>query len=162
LPVVHRGNQNRSPEEATAVCDLVARCLATGATWTNNLVVAAQLLQKDILIVAPFNAHLAAIKEELNVRGFSEVQVGTVDKFQGREEAIAIYSMATSHPEDAPRGLRFLYDRHRLNVATSRAKCASVLVACPELLRAECKTPQQLHLVSAMARFVELAKSVVL
>ena len=112
--------------------------------------------------MAPFNAHLAAIKEELNARGFVDVQVGTVDKFQGREEAIAIYSMATSYPEDAPRGLGFLYDRHRLNVATSRAKCASVLVACPELLRAEWKTPQQLHLVSAMARFVELAKPVVL
>ena len=161
LPVTHRGNQNRSSEEAKAVGDLVVRCLATGSTWRNSKGEVAQLKQKDILIVAPFNAHLAAIKEDLIARGFAHVQVGTVDKFQGREAAIAIYSMATSHPEDAPRGLGFLYDRHRLNVATSRARCASVLVACPELLRAECRTPHQLHLVSAMARFVEMSQSVV-
>jgi uncharacterized protein len=89
-----------------------------------------------------------------------QVPVGTVDKFQGQEAAIAIYSMATSRPEDAPRGLSFLYDRHRLNVATSRARCVSVVVANPRLLRPDCHTPKHLHLASALARFVELAQPI--
>ena len=58
-------------------------------------------------------------------------RVGTVDKFQGKEAPVVIYSMATSRPEDAPRGMEFLYSLNRLNVATSRARCAVVSVANP-------------------------------
>jgi superfamily I DNA and/or RNA helicase len=47
-------------------------------------------------------------------------RVGTVDKFQGQEAPVVIYSMATSSPEEAPHGLEFLFSRNRLNVATSR------------------------------------------
>ena len=46
--------------------------------------------------------------------------VGTVDRFQGQEAPVVIYTMATSAPEDAPRGMDFLYSLNRLNVATSR------------------------------------------
>ena len=70
---------------------------------------------------------------------------------------LAIYTMATSHPDDAPRGLEFLYSGHRLNVATSRARCAAILVASPRLLRPECRTPAHLRLASGLCRFVELA-----
>ena len=58
-------------------------------------------------------------------------RVGTVDKFQGREAPIVIYSMTTSSHSDAPRGMEFLYSANRLNVATSRAKCMCVVVASP-------------------------------
>jgi len=157
-PIAHAGNQNRSREEATAVAELVAACLAPGATWTTASGARLPLTTDDVLIVAPYNAHVAAVREALAAHSLADVRVGTVDKFQGQEAAIAIYTMATSLPEDAPRGLGFLYDRHRLNVATSRARCAAVLVCSPALLRPACSTPTHLHLASALARYVELAQ----
>src|ERR1019366_6287817 len=93
------------------------------------------------------------LQEALDSRG---VRVGTVDRFQGQEAAVVIYSMATSRPEDAPRGMEFLYDLNRLNVATSRARCACILVASPRLLEPECKTPRQMRLANAMCRYAEL------
>jgi uncharacterized protein len=83
--------------------------------------------------------------------------VGTVDKFQGQEAPVVIYSMATSTPEDAPRGLRFLYSLNRLNVATSRARCAAIIVASPKLFEPDCRTPAQMRLANAVCRFRELA-----
>ena len=73
------------------------------------------------------------LTERLAARG---VPVGTVDKFQGQEAPVVIYSMATSRPEDAPRGMEFLYSLNRLNVATSRARCAAIVVASPAAARA--------------------------
>ena len=70
----------------------------------------------DILIVAPFNAQVADLTARM-----PDVPIGTVDKFQGQEAPVVIYSLTTSSPEDAPRGMEFLYSLNRLNVATSRA-----------------------------------------
>jgi superfamily I DNA and/or RNA helicase len=80
-----------------------------------------------------------------------------VDKFQGQEEPIAIYSTATSSHADAPRGMEFLYSLNRLNVATSRAKCASVIVGSPQIFEAECRTPRQIQLANALCRYLEMA-----
>ena len=66
--------------------------------------------------------------------------------------------MTTSSPELAPRGMDFLYSRHRLNVATSRARCISVVVASPDLLRVRARTPEQMRLANAFCRFVEMAR----
>lgn len=79
------------------------------------------------------------------------------NRFRGQEAAVVIYSMATSRPEDAPRGMEFLYDLNRLNVATSRARCACILVASPRLLEPDCKTPRQMRLANAMCRYVGIA-----
>jgi superfamily I DNA and/or RNA helicase len=84
-------------------------------------------------------------------------RAGTVDKFQGQEAAIVIYSLATSSDADAPRGMEFLYSLNRLNVATSRAKCLCILVASPEVFEAECRTPRQMQLANALCRFLEMA-----
>jgi uncharacterized protein len=100
--------------------------------------------------VAPYNAQVGAIQREL-----PEGRVGTVDKFQGQEAPISIYSMTTSSPEDAPRGMDFLYSRHRLNVATSRARCIAIVVAEPALLRVRARTPEQMRLANALCQFVE-------
>jgi len=83
--------------------------------------------------------------------------IGTVDKFQGREAPIVIYSMTTSSPEDAPRGMEFLYSLNRLNVAVSRAQCLAVIVASPALFEISCRTPQQMRLANAFCRFLEIA-----
>ena len=84
-------------------------------------------------------------------------RVGTVDKFQGQEAAVAFYSMASSSGEDVPRGLSFLFSRNRLNVAVSRAKCAAYVVASPRLLDVRCRTIEEMRLVNALCRFAESA-----
>ncbi len=86
---------------------------------------------EDILIIAPYNAQVFEIQRRL-----PNARVGTVDKFQGQEAAIVIYSVTTSSHADAPRGMEFLYSLNRLNVAVSRAKCVCVLVAVASDLRA--------------------------
>ena len=85
-------------------------------------------------------------------------RVGTVDKFQGQEAPVSIYSMASSTPEDAPRGMEFLYSLNRLNVATSRARCIALVVASPALVRVACHTPRQMQLANALCRLVEVAE----
>ena len=105
---------------------------------------------EDILIVAPYNAQVAAIREQI-----PGTNVGTVDKFQGQEAPVVIYSMATSTSDEAPRGMEFLYSLNRLNVATSRARVACILVASPKLLEPECRTPRQVRLANAFCSYLE-------
>jgi uncharacterized protein len=116
--------------------------------------VAKPLTGPDILVVAPYNSQVSRLAERLAPTG---ARVGTVDKFQGQEAPVVIYSMATSRPEDAPRGMEFLYSLNRLNVATSRARCLAVLVASPRLFEAECRNPRQMKLANGMCRFREMA-----
>ncbi|MCC6776088.1 MAG: TM0106 family RecB-like putative nuclease [Hyphomicrobiales bacterium] len=154
VDVNHEGNRNASDEEVEAVDRLVTDLLKSGSRWVDELGREAQMTGRDILVVAPFNAQVGRLAEKLAPRG---VSVGTVDKFQGQEAAVAIYSMTTSSPEDAPRGLEFLYSLNRLNVATSRARCAVFVVANPRLFAPDCKTPRQIELANALCRYRELA-----
>jgi len=110
------------------------------------------LKSKDILIVAPYNAQVADLSARL-----PEISVGTVDKFQGEEAPVVIYSMTTSSPEEAPRGMEFLYSLNRLNVATSRAMTAVIVVGSPRLFEPECRTPRQMQLANALCRYSEMA-----
>jgi uncharacterized protein len=155
--VVHEGNQNSSVEEVDVVERIVANLLDPGARWIDRHGVHHAVTANEILVVAPYNSHVALLAERLVSRG---VRVGTVDKFQGQEAPIVIYSMATSTPEDAPRGMEFLYSLNRLNVATSRARCVCILVASPRLFEPECKSPRQMQLANAICRYVELARDV--
>ena len=112
----------------------------------------------DVLIVTPYNAQIRAIQSALAAGGQRGFTVGTVDKFQGREAPVVIYSMATSSADEAPRGLDFLYDPHRLNVATSRARALAIIVASPDLIRVTCRTPHQIVLVNALCRAWETSR----
>ena len=154
IPVAHDGNQSASAEEVDAVESLVRTLLAPGAQWIGEHGVPRSLTGDDLRVVAPFNAQVNRLTERLAP---FNVPVGTVDKFQGQTAAVVIYSMATSRPEDAPRGMEFLYSVNRLNVATSRARCAVFLVASPRLFEPDCRTPRQIRLASAMCRFREMA-----
>jgi uncharacterized protein len=131
--------------------------LRDGARWIDAEGKEQQMTPPDVLVVSPYNSQVTLLGERLMTRG---VKVGTVDRFQGQQAPVVIYSMATSSPEDAPRGMEFLYSLHRLNVATSRARCACILVASPRLFEPECKSPRQMKLANAICRYVELAHAV--
>ncbi len=161
LDVLHDGNRNQSPEEVDAVAALVERVLAPGNTWTDERGEPWPIDGGDILVVAPYNAHVNRLLERL-AEIDPTVRVGTVDKFQGQEAPVVIYSTATSRPEDAPRGMEFLFSLNRLNVATSRARCLAVLVASPRLFEAECRSPRQMQLANALCRYREMATAIVL
>jgi uncharacterized protein len=154
LDVPTVGADNESPVEAGAVAALARSIVDGSAEWTDPGGVSRPVGWADVLIVAPYNAQVGEIKRRLP----PEARVGTVDKFQGQEAPISIYSMTTSSPEFAPRGMDFLYSRHRLNVATSRARCVSVVVASPDLFRVRARTPEQMRLANAFCRFEELAR----
>ena len=155
LPVRHEGNQSSSPEEVDQIRDLVTEILQAPSTWRNREGKLQQIGLKGILIIAPYNAQVFELQECLPA-----ARIGTVDKFQGQEAAIVIYSMTTSSRADAPRGMEFLYSLNRLNVATSRAMCLCVLVGSPLLFEPECRTPEQMRMANAYCRFLEIAKVV--
>ena len=152
LPVEHNGNQNSSPEEAQALSTLVEDILESNVTWVDRDGQERPIALSDILIITPYNAQVFEIQQRL-----PGARVGTVDKFQGQEAPIAIYSTATSSHADAPRGMEFLYSLNRLNVATSRAKCVSIMVSSPQIFESECRTPQQMRLANAFCRYLEMA-----
>jgi uncharacterized protein len=156
LAVEHEGCSNESIAEAEAIRALLEGWFAAGATWVDKEGDRRLLTLDDVLVVAPYNAQVALLQETLA----AGAKVGTVDRFQGQEAPVVLYSMTTSTPEDAPRGMEFLYSRNRLNVATSRAKCAAILVASPRLLAPQCRTPRQMRLANALCRFVEMARRV--
>ena len=150
VEVAHQGNTTASPEEAREVARLTGQL--TGQTWRAKDGADRPVVPGDILIVTPYNAQIRAIQSALAASGQTGFKVGTVDKFQGREAPVVIYSMATSSADEAPRGMEFLYDLHRLNVATSRARAVAIIVASPDLIRVSCRTPQQMVLANALCR----------
>jgi predicted RecB family nuclease len=155
VPLAHAGAGNRSPTEAEWVVGAIEAL--RGRSWTDRHRVTRRLEVPDVLVVAPYNAQVAEIARLAERRLGATPNVGTVDKFQGREAPVAIYSMTTSSPDEAPRDFDFLYSGHRLNVAISRARGLAVLVVSPDLLRVACRTPEQMRLVNAFCRFVEVA-----
>jgi uncharacterized protein len=152
MPVIHEGNQSSCPEEADSIRKLVAEILGSGARWTSREGIEAPIGLDDILIIAPYNAQVFELQERI-----PGARIGTVDKCQGQEAPIVIYSMTTSSHADAPRGMEFLYSPNRLNVATSRAKCVCVLVGSPLVFEADCRTPRHMQLANAFCRYLEMA-----
>jgi predicted RecB family nuclease len=154
VPVAHRGNQSSSPEEADAVHDLVTDILKSTTTWVDRHGVEKPVSLNDILIIAPYNAQVFELQDRI-----PGARAGTVDKFQGQEAPVVIYSLTTSTHADAPRGMSFLYSLNRLNVATSRARCLSILVSSPALFEPECRTPEQMRMANAFCRYLEMART---
>jgi superfamily I DNA and/or RNA helicase len=152
IPVEHEGNRQSSREEADAIAAEIDRM--TGGDYTNMKGRTRPLRHDDFMVVAPYNAQVRCLRAALP----ASVPVGTVDKFQGQEAAVVFFSMATSSGGDVPRNLEFLFSRNRLNVAISRARCLAMLVASPRLLEIRCRTVEQMRLVSALCRLVELAR----
>jgi uncharacterized protein len=125
LAVEHDGNATDSPEEADAIVTEIRGLL--GTAWTDETGTTA-LSQEHVLVVTPYNAQVVTLRRRLDAAGLTEVEVGTVDKFQGRQAPVVFVSMAASSAVDAPRGVSFLFNRNRLNVAVSRAKYTAIIV----------------------------------
>jgi predicted RecB family nuclease len=151
VEVAHAGNAAKSPEEARAVADLWTSL--QGAAFVDSDGATRRLGPDDVLVVAPYNNQVAEILALLP----AGARAGTVDRFQGQEAPVVLYSMTSSSAADAPRGVDFLYDLHRLNVAVSRAQALAVVVLSPALLDAAVRSPEQLRRVNALCRLVEHA-----
>jgi uncharacterized protein len=155
VPVEHEGNQARAQEEVDAVAAIAAALTSGDVIWRDHSGAEAPLTRADLMVVAPYNAQVTALSAALR-----DVRIGTVDKFQGQQAPVVIVSLTTSAPEDAPRGMDFLYSANRLNVATSRARGLCILVGNPRLFEPDCRTPQQMRLANAFCRYRELARVV--
>ena len=152
VSVAHENRSQVAPEEADAIARM-CRDLLDDGVMTNDRGAERCLEPRDILVVAPYNLAVHAIRQRLPVG----VRVGTVDRFQGQEAPVVFFAMTCSSSDDVPRGLDFLFSPNRLNVAISRAQCLAVLVYSPRLLDANCRTVDQMALVDGACRFVELA-----
>jgi superfamily I DNA and/or RNA helicase len=139
-------------DEARAVAAAIGQLL--GTSYTDEDGVTRPLTERDVLVVTPYNAQVRALRQTAP----AGVRVGTVDKFQGQEAPVVLVSLASSSSEDAPRGVAFVFNRNRINVATSRAQCRVELHCSPRLLEADCKTVEHMRLANALCRFVELAR----
>ncbi|HWA16513.1 MAG TPA: TM0106 family RecB-like putative nuclease [Gemmatimonadales bacterium] len=154
LDTPHTGNASESVEEVARVVETVNALVKQGMTWTDRDGTVAPITLNDVLIVAPYNAQVDALKKALP----GGARVGTVDKFQGQQAPVVIYSLTSSSPADAPRGMEFLYSPNRLNVATSRAKCLALLVSTDQVFLPECWTPEQMRLANGLCRYLEHTK----
>lgn len=151
VPAIHKGNQTSSSEEIKVIKQITDELLANGSYNNKSLTL------NEILIVAPYNSQVNELKLSL-----PDFRIGTVDKFQGQEAPVVIYSMTSSSIEDTPRGMGFLFDPNRFNVATSRARSICILVASPRLFEAECKSIDQMRWANVLCRYREMAKVVAL
>jgi uncharacterized protein len=151
VPVEHEGCSTSSAEEVARIVELYEAL--QGRTWFDDTGSQCTIGADEVLVVAPYNAQVHELVAALP----TGARVGTVDRFQGQEAAVVIVSMTASSAEDVPRGIEFLYSRNRLNVAVSRAKVLSIMVASPALLSVRCHTLEQLQLANVLCRYVELA-----
>lgn len=158
LPVDHSGNAQQSIEEAEAIADAIVALLA--GEMTDCAGRSRSIAPDDVLIVTPYNAQVQRLRATLAGRGLGAVRAGTVDKFQGQEAQVVFFSMASSRGDELPRGVDFLFDLNRLNVAVSRARALAVLVCSPALLETRARDADQLPMINALCRFVEVASRV--
>ncbi|HEV8549759.1 MAG TPA: TM0106 family RecB-like putative nuclease [Polyangiaceae bacterium] len=154
VPVEHRGSTNHAPAEIERIAALLDELFTGCPRFTDRHGNERDLRPEDVLIVAPYNVQVAELKKRLPRH---RERIGTVDKFQGQEAPIVVYSMTTSSAEDAPRGMEFLFSLNRLNVATSRAQAVVAVVASPTLALARCRVPRQMQLANAFCAYLERA-----
>jgi len=158
LEAHHTECSTESPEEAAIVLAQVSAMF--GTSWVNQRGESAALRAQDFMVVAPYNDQVDLLRETFDrTPGLRQVQVGTVDKFQGREAPVVFFTMTTSSGEDMPRGPEFLFSRNRLNVAVSRARCLAYLVCTESLLNSRARTIEEMRLIGTLSAFVEYARA---
>lgn len=159
IDVEHQGNTTKSLEEVEALVNRIQAVMGTPWVDTDkdgNSLPARALEERDILVIAAYNNQVRLIKQKLSLQGYSNIKVGTIDKFQGQEAALVFISMATSSSEDLPRGIEFLLSPNRMNVAISRAQWACFLIRSPMLAVME---PSSTEGMVMLGKFITLCKS---
>ncbi len=152
----HEDRATESEEESTIVIAEIKQMI--GTPWVNQEGETHTLRAEDFMVVAPYNDQVRLLRHNFDhTPGLRDVQVGTVDKFQGREAPVVFFTMTTSSGEDMPRGPEFLFSRNRLNVAVSRARCLAFLVCTEELLNSRARTIEEMRLIGTLSAFVEYA-----
>jgi len=126
IPVHHTGNTQSSIEEVEKVEEIINELLNSSVSIEGE---ERKLSEDDVLIVSPYNSQVYELRKKLG----EKFRVGTVDKFQGQEAPVVIVSLTASNYEEAPRGIDFILNFNRINVALSRSQCLSVVVGSPEL-----------------------------
>ena len=152
-PVVHEGNSNLAVEEIDEIAKIVHDLTKGDVYFYDNENVKHQVKKEHIKIITPYNSNVFEMQKRIE-----NVAIGTVDKFQGQEAPIIIYSLCSSSPDDAPRGMEFLYSPNRFNVAVSRAKAIFIMVGSPKIFEPDCKSPEQIKLANPFCRFIEISK----
>lgn len=144
VPVSHEGNAQIATEEVAAIQAATSELLR--GTWTEKDGSSRPMRQTDIIVVAPYNAQVNALRDALP----DGIRVGTVDKFQGQEAPVCLVSMTASSAEETSRGMEFLFSLNRINVAVSRAKGLALVFGAPRLREAKCETIEQMRLVNTL------------
>jgi len=150
VPVPHEGNAQIAAEEVEVIRASVTDLLK--GTWTDKDGTTRPMRASDIMVVAPYNAQMNALRDALP----DTIRVGTVDKFQGQEAPVCLVSMTASSAEETPRGMDFLFSLNRINVAVSRAKGLALVFGAPRLREAKCETVEQMRLVNTLCALPEM------
>jgi len=159
LRAEHTGCSTYAAEEVELVHAEIRRLL--GTTWVDQHGTATPLTVRDFLVVAPYNDQVNLLRERLTADPVTRgVAAGSVDKFQGRQAAVVLFSMATSSSQHMPRSADFLFSRNRLNVAISRARCLAYLVCTAELLDSQGRDVEQMRLISTLCAFAASATNI--
>ncbi len=153
VPVSHEGNAQASAEEVAEIERVLEELRGREITGTEGDR-PRRLGNSDVLVVAPYNMQVRALRAALGA-GVGSLEIGSVDKFQGQEAPVVIVSMCSSSGDSSPRGLEFLLDANRLNVALSRAQSLAIVVGSPEIARTRVGSVGQMKLVNLFCRIVE-------
>lgn len=103
---------------------------------------------EQIGVITPYEGQRAYLVQHMQYQGslhsklYQEIEVASVDAFQGREKDIIIMSCVRSNDHQ---GIGFLNDPRRLNVALTRAKYGIIIVGNPKVLS---KQPLWNHLLA--------------
>lgn len=149
VPVFHEGNTQASDEEVEQIVKLAKELRGRIAFAKDGSQKAIDW--EDMLFVAPYNHQVNKLKVALGERA----KVGSVDKFQGQEAPVVFLSMCASQANESPRGMNFLFDKNRLNVAISRAKSMAIVVYSPALIEASATNIEQLSMMNLFCRLVQ-------
>jgi uncharacterized protein len=144
--VEHDGDIQQSDEEVErvkAIYDELFGCPYTAKDGSTR-----PLALEDFLFIAPYNAQVRALQNALP----DGARVGSVDKFQGQQAPVCILSLCSSYGEYGSRGLAFILDRNRINVAISRAQCLAVVVADPRIASADAGSINEMMLVNLFCK----------
>lgn len=128
VPVIHEGNTQASDEEVECTVKLAQELL--GRTFITKDGEEKRIDWSDMLFVAPYNHQVNKLRQALG----EQAKVGSVDKFQGQEAPIVFLSMCASAANESPRGIDFVFNKNRINVAVSRAQCIAIVIYSPMLV----------------------------